>query len=60
MARDRSKLDHLKSENLKIVDGDIMNRDQVNEVVKDQDIIVCSLGAKVLKGPGVDICSKGT
>lgn len=61
LARTPSKLDEFKTnENLIIVHGDVMNRESVDKVVKDQDVIINCLGSASLSGEETKICSNGT
>lgn len=60
LARDPSKLSDIKHENLKIIKGDVLNSQSVDEVCSGNEVILNCLGSKVLRGNGVDICSKGT
>jgi putative NADH-flavin reductase len=61
LARDEAKIADLKGKGkLRVVKGDVLNQDNVNEVVKGQDVVINALGSRVLKGAGIDICSVGT
>ena len=46
--------------NLKIIQGDVMNYESVNQVIQGQDVIVNCLGSTSLTGDNITICSKGT
>jgi len=60
LARDPSKISNITSQNLRIVQGDVLDPVKVNEVLKGSQVVINSLGSRALKGPGVDVCSKGT
>jgi len=55
MVRDKSRLS-LKYHNLTIVKGNVLNKKDVEKVVKDQDIVVSSLGVKPGQEP---VCRAG-
>jgi putative NADH-flavin reductase len=55
MVRDKSRLT-LKYNNLNVIKGDVLNKKDVDKAVKDQDIVVSSLGAKPGQNP---VCREG-
>jgi len=57
--RTASKLDDLKSGDLQIVQGDVVNYENVEQAVKNQDAVLSALGSPTLK-QGDTTLSKGT
>ncbi|KAI9142316.1 hypothetical protein BKA69DRAFT_1067594 [Paraphysoderma sedebokerense] len=58
LARDPSKLEPYKHANLAVVQGNVLNKEDVEKIVEDQDRVIVSLGSR----PGSkdsDVCSKG-
>ena len=44
-SRDANKLDGLSHQNLKIIEGDVLNQSDVERAVKDQDVVMVTLGS---------------
>jgi len=54
LARNESKLSDISHKNLKIIQGDVESQEKVDEVIKNCDLVLNSLGG------WNDVCSKGT
>lgn len=61
LARDPSALDNIaEKSHLTIVQGSVLDRPAVDQVVKGQDVIINSLGNRGFSGPALTVCSEGT
>jgi len=58
LVRDPAKMS-INHENLKVVKGDILDRDSIAKAVAGQDIVCCSIGTPPSRGP-IRIFSEGT
>lgn len=58
LARNPSKISDIVSENLKVIQGNMLDPLSVDSVLKGNEVVLNALGTT--KDSGVDICSKGT
>jgi putative NADH-flavin reductase len=56
-ARNTEILD-IKNANLRLVDGDVLDLSSLEKVVKDQDVVICSLGLPTLRAIGPPLTNR--